>query len=201
MVFWRTVMGLWAAGNLLLAGCARPIAPTAPGPLSEPRVSWVLRSGPPDGRESEVCRSDQQMPCVLQASTASRPMTVAVSLYMYAAGVPTKYSGALQSSFIEGAGGRGYETKVDYSIAPGELPTAVTTAGRVTSNPGEHAFRIALLADVPAHMDPHQFERTVSVRVAPAQTSANVHERDQRLPMRRDAVTVRGGATTPMTSS
>jgi hypothetical protein len=92
-------------------------------------------------------------------------MTVAVTVYMYDAGAPTKYSGALQSTFIEAAGGRGYEAKVDYAIKPAQRPTGVTAAGRVSSTPGEHAFRIALLAEVPDHMDPHQFEQTVPVRV------------------------------------
>jgi len=95
-------------------------------------------------------------------------MVVAVSIYMYAAGAPTKYSGAFQSTFMEAAGGRGYEAKVDYSIEPGRLPTAVTAAGRVTSTPGDHQFRIALLGEVPGRMDPHQFEETVDVRVAPS---------------------------------
>jgi hypothetical protein len=95
-------------------------------------------------------------------------MIVAVSLYMYDAGAPTKYSGALLSGFIEAAGGRGYEAKVDYAIKPAQLPTAITTSGRLTSVPGDYAFRIALLAEVPTHMDPHQFEQTVAVRVTPS---------------------------------
>jgi hypothetical protein len=92
-------------------------------------------------------------------------MAVVVSVYLYPAGAPTKYSGAFQSTFIQSAGGRGYEAKVDYSIEPGRLPTAVAAGGRVTSMPGDHEFRIALLGEVPGQMDPHQFEQTVSVRV------------------------------------
>ena len=160
---------------LLADGCMRRFAPPAPGPANEPRVSWTIQSGPQDGNESEICRSDQQKPCVLQASTAPRPMTVAVTVYMYDAGAPTKYSGALQSTFIEAAGGRGYEAKVDYAIKPAQLPTGVTAAGRVSSTPGDHAFRIALLAEVPDHMDPHQFEQTVPVRVVTGGSGAAQH--------------------------
>jgi hypothetical protein len=160
------VAGLCVVACLVLANaCARRVAPPAPGLPTEPRVSWTIRSGPQGGDDSEVCRSDQQQPCVLQASTPSRPMSVAVSVYMYDAGAPTNYSGALQSSFIEAAGGQGYEAKVDYAIKPAELPTGVTATGRVTSTPGERTLRIALLAEVPNHMDPHQFEQSIPVRV------------------------------------
>ena len=152
--------------------CVRRVAPPAVGPPNEPRISWTITAGPQDGNESEICRSDAQKPCVLQSSTAGRPMAVAISVYMYDAGAPTKYSGALQSSFIEAAGGRGYEAKVDYSIEPDELPTAVTTAGRLTSSPGDHTFRVALLAEVPGHMDPHQFEQVIPVRVVTSGSGA-----------------------------
>jgi hypothetical protein len=100
-------------------------------------------------------------------------MSVVVSVYMYDAGAPTKYSGALQSTFIEAAGGQGYEAKVDYAIEPAELPTGVTASGRVTSTPGERTFRIALLAEVPTHMDPHQFEQSIPVRVVANDSGAS----------------------------
>ena len=167
----RTLACAWMIGALMSTGCARRTAPVAPGPATEPRASWIIVSGPQDGRESEVCRSDRQQPCVLEAGSASRPMVVAVSVYLYPAGAPTKYSGAFQSSFIQSAGGRGYEAKVDYTIEPGRLPTAVTAAGLVTSSPGNHEFRIALLGEVPGRMDPHQFEEMVPVRVVGAATS------------------------------
>jgi hypothetical protein len=93
---------------------------------------------------------------------------------MYDAGAPTTYSGALQSSFIEAAGGRGYEAKVDYSIKPDERPTALTTAGMLTSTPGDHTLRLALLAEVPEHMDPHQFEQVIPVRVVTGGSEAAV---------------------------
>jgi len=152
---------------LMSVGCARQTAPIAPGPATGPRASWIIRSGPQNGEESEICRSDRQQPCVLEASSGSRPMAVVVSVYLFPAGAPTQYRGAFQSTFIQTAAGGGYEAKIDYSIEPGGLPTAVAAGGRVTSTPGDHAFRIALLGEVPGQVDPHQFEQTVSVRVVP----------------------------------
>ena len=161
----RSMLGVGAALVILLIGCARVVAPVPPGPTTEPRVSWVIRSGPQGGEDTEVCRSDQQQTCVLQASTPARPRTVVVSVYLYAAGAPTKYSGAFLSGFMETATRAGYETKVDYAIDPARRPTATTVSGRITSMPGAYALRIALLAEVPMHMDPHQFELTVPVGV------------------------------------
>jgi hypothetical protein len=163
----------WTIPVFMLPGCARQTVPIAPGPATGPRASWIIRSGPQNGNESEMCRSDRQQPCVLEASTESRPMAVVVSVYLYPAGAPTKYSGAFQSTFIQSAGGRGYEAKVDYSIASGGLPSAVAAGGRVTSTLGDHEFRIALLGEVPGQMDPHQFEQTVPVRVVPGGSGAS----------------------------
>jgi hypothetical protein len=65
--------------------------------------------------------------------------------------------------------GRGHETSVDYTIKPGEPGNFVTSAGLVTATPGQYEFRMALLADVKGHPDPHQFQQKISVRViAPA---------------------------------
>jgi hypothetical protein len=161
----RRALGSAFVAASLVTGCARVVAPVAPGAPTEPRVSWVIRSGPQGGNESDVCRSDRQQPCVLPASTASRPISVVVAVYMYPAGAPTKYSGAFQSTFIQAAGGAGYEAKVDYSSQPGRLPTGSTAGGLVTSAQGNYEFRIALFAEVPAHMDPHQFQETIPVRV------------------------------------
>jgi hypothetical protein len=61
--------------------------------------------------------------------------------------------------------GRGHETPVDYNIKPGEPGNFVTSAGLVTSIPGQYEFRMALLADVKGHSDPHQFQQTIPVRV------------------------------------
>jgi hypothetical protein len=164
---------LIAVMTLGLTSCARVVAPLAPGSATEPRVSWVIRSGPPDSNEAEMCRSDRQQPCVLQASSAARPMSVVVAVYMYAAGAPTQYSGAFQAGFMEAANQAGYETKVDYSIGPRGLPTAVAASGRITPRAGEYALRLALFATVPDQMDPHQFEQIVAVRViAAGQTTA-----------------------------
>ena len=152
----------------LATACVREVAPVAPGPVTEPRVSWTIRSGVQGGNEPDVCRSDRQQPCTLEAGTPARPMSVAVSVYMYAAGAPTMYSGAFQSGFIQSARAGGYETKVDYAIEPGRLPTGVTASGPVTSQPGGYEFRIALFANVPGQMDPRQFQETIPVRVVSA---------------------------------
>ena len=63
------------------------------------------------------------------------------------------------------------EARVDYTTTPGKVPTAVTVVGRVTSAPGDYELRLALLAEVPGHTDPHQFLRTIPVKVAPATSS------------------------------
>jgi hypothetical protein len=94
-------------------------------------------------------------------------MVVVVSVYLYAVGAPTKYSGAFQASFVQAGDGRGYEVKVDYDIEPGRLPSAVTASGLVTSNPGTYEFRMALFAEVPGRMDPYQFQQTIPVRLTP----------------------------------
>jgi hypothetical protein len=106
------------------------------------------------------------MPCVLEASAESQPMNVVVSVYLYDAGVETTYRGAFLSEFMGGA--RGHEMKVDYTIEPRKQPTALAAAGRVTSTPGQYEFKMALLAEVPGQTDPHQFARSVPVRVVAA---------------------------------
>jgi hypothetical protein len=101
---------------------------------------------------------------------------------MYPAGAPTQYSGAFQSSFIQAAGGAGYEAKVDYSVEPGRLPTGSTAGGLVTSTPGDYEFRIAVFANVPERMDPHQFEARIPVRVTATGLSAAARSRrEQRI--------------------
>ena len=155
---------LWAV--LLVASssaCGARVIPATTGSLTEPRASWRISAGPESGSESEVCRSDRSQPCVIKASSPGRPMHVVVSVYLYPAGnSPTEYEGAFLSSFM----GRGHETPVDYSIKPGEPGNFVTSAGLVTSTPGQYEFRMALLADVKGHTDPHQFQQTIPVRVA-----------------------------------
>ena len=95
-------------------------------------------------------------------------MSAVVSVYLYpAGGEPTIYKGAFMSGFM-GSSGRGQETKVDYSIKPGQRPSFVSSAGRVTSAPGDYEFRMALFAEVPGHIDPHQFQQTIPVRVVAA---------------------------------
>jgi hypothetical protein len=50
-------------------------------------------------------------------------------------------------------------------LEPGRRPTGLTTAGLVTSTPGHYAFKMALLADLAMHSEPHQFEEVIPVEV------------------------------------
>ena len=92
-------------------------------------------------------------------------MHVVVSVYLYPADAKTTYSGAFLSGFTQSAVRRGHEAKVDYTIEPDRRPSFVSSSGRVTSVPGMYEFRMALFADVPGHMDPHQFAQVIPVEV------------------------------------
>ena len=153
---------------LTSAACAGHVAPAAPGPATAPRVSWIVRSGEPAANGREICRSDRPEPCVLQASTEKRPMSVTVSLYLYDAGAETTYQGAFLSEFVATTKPIGFETKVDYTIEPGKRPTAFGVTGPVTASPGEYKLKMALLAKVPGRPDPHQLGD--SVRCASCRT-------------------------------
>ena len=120
-------------------------------------------------REKDVCRSDRDEQCVITASTSDQPVSVVVSIYLLPAGEErTNYHGAVLAGFIPGTTGRGYEKKIDHTIEPGRLPAAFSLISRVTAEPGEYPFDIALFADVQGHVDPHQFTVTVPVRVVAA---------------------------------
>ena len=146
-------------------GCAGYVVPVAPGPLDEPRASWVVRAGDEYGAEREVCRSDRDQPCIVPASTDSKPISAVVSVYLYPAREEeTTYRGAIMTGFM-GNGEPKPESKVEYSIKPGQRPYYIASVGRVTSTPGEYEFRIALLAEVPGETDPHQFQEAIPIRV------------------------------------
>jgi hypothetical protein len=148
-------------------GCAGRVVPVATGAPDEPRAAWVIKAGE-YGSERELCRSDRDLPCVIEASSADEPRTAVVSVYLYPAGdAPTTYKGALLARFM-GSGEGGYETALDYSIKPGELPSFVAAIGPVTTVPGDYEFRMALFAEVGGHRDPHQFQQAIPVRVVPA---------------------------------
>ena len=153
---------------LTSAACAGHVAPVAPGLATTPRVSWIVRSGSPGANGREICRSDRPDPCVLEASSQARPMSVTVSLYLYDAGARTTYQGAFLSEFIASSKPIGYETRVDYAIDPGKRPTAFGVTGPVTASPGAYKLKMALLAAVPGRPDPHQLADSVPVRVVPS---------------------------------
>ena len=147
-------------------GCAARTVPPPTGPASEPRASWIIKAGD-YGNEREVCRSDVNRMCILPASSTQKPVSVSISVFLFPAEGPTTFQGAFLSGFMASANGQGYESKVDYKTVPGDPPTAVNVTGRVTQQPGDYPFRMALLAAVPGHTDPHQFQQTFNVRVAP----------------------------------
>ena len=150
----------------LQLGCAGHSVPAAPGRVDQPRASWQISSAANDvGSQRPICRSDVEEPCVIQASSDKRPVFAAVSVYLYPAGTKTVYKGAFLSGFM---GGNGHETKVDYEIDPARQPTAFAAFGRVTSQPGEYEFRIALFGEVPGRVDPLQFAKTIRVRIVPS---------------------------------
>ncbi len=159
----KTLACLTGLAIMVAIGCAARQIPAAPGPPNEPRASWIIRSGE-YGAEREVCRSDANRPCVLEAS-GSQPVSVVVSVFLFPTDAPTTYRGAFMSAFIPGADGKGYESKVDYKIDAGRQPTAVSVVGRVTKQAGDYPFRMALFAEVPGHTDPHQFQQTFAVHV------------------------------------
>ena len=146
-------------------GCARYVVPVASGLPDEPRASWIVRAGDEYGAEREVCRSDRDQPCIVPASTNGKPISAVVSVYLYPAGEnQTTYRGAIMPGFMN-EGGPKAESAVEYSLKPGQRPYYVASVGRVTSTPGEYEFRIALLAEVPGHADPHQFQEAIPIRV------------------------------------
>ena len=148
-------------------GCAGRVAPVAAvGEPDEPRASWVIKGGD-YGSERELCRSDRDIPCVIEASAGEETTSAVVSVYLYPAGdAPTTYKGALLAGFMGSRPG-GYETTVDYSIKPGDRPSFVAAIGLVTTVPGDYEFRMALFAEV-GGKDPRQFQQAILVRVVPA---------------------------------
>jgi hypothetical protein len=154
--------------SALALGCAGRVVPIpAAGAPDQPRAAWVIKAGE-YGSERELCRSDRDMSCVLEASSGEDATTAVVSVYLYPAGdAPTTYKGALLADFMGSRAG-GYETSVDYSVKPGERPSFVAAIGPVTKAPGEYEFRMALFAEVAGQSEPQQFQQRIPVRVVAA---------------------------------
>jgi hypothetical protein len=154
-----------AIAMMMAFGCARHRIPVAPGAIDEPRASWRIRAGKALD-EREVCRSDVDQPCVIRVSSQDEPVTVIVSVYLHpVADAKTTYQGAFSAEFFSTTAVTGYQRQVDVTIEPGRTPTGLTTAGRLTSTPGRYFFKMALLAEVPMHSDPYQFEQSIPVEV------------------------------------
>jgi hypothetical protein len=166
MAMHRSKVWLWCGlVALASAGCAARIEPPqAPGAATEPRASWLIRTGNGGVATHEVCRSDSPQPCVIDASR-TKPESVSVSVYLYDAGAKTTYSGAFLSGFMEGAKPVGHETTVDYAVEANTKPSAVAAIGGLKTTPGDYELRIFLFAQVEGSNDPHQYVRSVAVRV------------------------------------
>jgi hypothetical protein len=105
-------------------------------------------------------------PCVIDVGSTEEPMNVVVSVYLHPFGdAKTTYQGALSATFMTGANGAPYERHVDVTIEPGRRPTAVSVAGRMNVAPGRYYLNMALLAQVPNHSDPHEFQETIPIVV------------------------------------
>jgi hypothetical protein len=154
---------------LLVAGCAPYRIPQAIGPAGEPGASWSIRAGDPL-KEREICNSESDRPCVIRASSAERPASVVLSVYLRPVGdAKTTYQGALRASVLS-SNSADYERQVDVTIEPARRPTGISVAGTVSSTPGPHYFRMLLLATVPTHTDPYQFDETIPIEVVASDT-------------------------------
>ena len=173
-----------------IASCAGRIEPTVIGPPDEPRASWIIKAGSDYGSEREVCRSDREEPCVIQASSGNQPTSTVVSVYLYPAGdEPTTYKGMLLAGFM-GSSPAGYERQVDYSIKPGDRPSFIAAIGRATSVPGDYQFQMALFAEVPGHTDPHQFQQTIPVRVLASEPPSIDGRKSSSVPLGSDSTSL-----------
>jgi hypothetical protein len=150
---------------LLVLSCAAREIPADPGPAMQPRASWTIRAGKPNGRGRIVCRSDVAAPCVIPLAATRDEAFASVSVYLYAVGVRTTYQGIFFVSFI---GDTGYESNVTYQIDPGAAPTSVSVVGTVVEAPGRYEFRLALGAQGPANAALRQLEFAVPVDVVSA---------------------------------
>lgn len=158
----RRVIFIATAVVALSSGCASRGIPPDPGPPAQPRASWTLTAGDFGNGGRVLCRSDATEQCVIQLKTDDKPVFASVSVYLYAAGAKTTYSGVFFSSFV---GDTGKESRVSYEITPGQQPTLISHIGRVVDAPGSYEFRLSLLAAVPDETEPHKFEYAVPVRL------------------------------------
>jgi hypothetical protein len=159
------------ACTLLVASCAPYRIPQSVGPAGQPGASWSIRAGDPL-KEREICSSDTDRPCVIRASSDKRPASVVLSIYLRPVGdAKTTYQGALRASVLS-SNSADYERQVDVTIEPARRPTGISVAGAVSSTPGPHYFRMLLLATVPMHADPYQFDETIPIEVVASDTEA-----------------------------
>ncbi len=149
----------------VVTGCAPVRVPQAAGPVDEPRASWSIRAGELL-KEHEICRSDMDQPCVIDVGSTEQPMNVVVSVYLHPVGdAKTTYQGALSATFMTGANGASYERQVDVTIEPGRGPTAMSVAGRMNVGPGRYYLNMTLMAHVPNHSDPYEFQESIPIVV------------------------------------
>jgi hypothetical protein len=150
---------------VIVSACAPVRVPQAAGPVDEPRASWSIRAGE-RLKEREICRSDMDQPCVIGGGSTNQPTSVVVSVYLHPVGnAKTTYQGALSATFMTGANGAPYERQVDMTIEPGRRPTAMSVAGRMNVGPGRYYLNMALMAMVPNHSDPFEFQENIPIVV------------------------------------
>jgi hypothetical protein len=132
---------------------------------SRPHISWEIRSGADKGDEDFVCGSAQPArPCVLAATTETKPVLATVSVFVHAAAQPTSYLGFMRVSFLEDDGDRRLG-EINATVNPGSRPLGTTVVGRVTSKPGKYSLSIAIDATQPAARNPVRIVEDVPVDV------------------------------------
>jgi hypothetical protein len=147
---------------MVLSACAARDIPPDPGPPMMSRASWTIRAGGIGKRGGIVCRSDMPAPCVVPLAEKDEDAFASVSVYLYATGMKTVYTGVFFVSFI---GDFGYERPVVYEIEPGDVPTAVAVFGRVVKAPGTYEFRLSLSTQGGDPAQPPRFAFAIPVKV------------------------------------
>ena len=84
-----------------LVACGSHTGPVPVGERSVPRVGWVIMQGTADNPDEEfVCQSNPRNDCTMRASTADRKVFTDVFLYFHPIGMPVRYEGDAEISFL-----------------------------------------------------------------------------------------------------
>ena len=152
--------------SVVVASCARPVAPPVSTPPGDGAISWRVATGSLGGEQTQVCDSQAATPCVVPQSTPESPRTVAFSLFLHAGAVPVTYSGRVRVGFIDAEAQEGHELRLnDYRVDPQADPVGVAASGPVIRRAGTYTVDIALEARSAAGAV-RTIARTVNVRVS-----------------------------------